>query len=127
MEFDQYQASAHCTEAPITAELLARFTPDLIRLWHGACGLCTEVGEFQDALKAHCFYGKPLDAVNLAEEIGDIMWYMALVANTLGIDLADIAAKNIAKLRTRYPAKFSKHDATNRRLDAERKILEGTP
>ena len=39
-------------------------------------------------------------------------------------DLIDVATKNIAKLRARYPERFSEYDALNRDLDAERKVLE---
>lgn len=124
MTTNEYQELAHCTEAPLTDEVLLRFTPRIIRLWHAASGMCTETGEFQDQLKAHCFYGKPLDTTNLAEEIGDIMWYLALAANGLGIDLEDVAKTNIAKLRLRYPDRFTEHDATHRDLEAERRILE---
>ena len=125
MKFEEYQKLAHCTEAPVTGDMHGRFDRQpTIRLIHAAMGMCTEAGEFQDHLKWHLFYGKPLDSINLAEEIGDIMWYLALAANALRIDLIDVATKNIAKLRARYPERFSEYDALNRDLDAERKVLE---
>ena len=128
MKFNEYQRLAHCTEAPVNEAMLQRFDPPInIRLLHGAMGLCTEAGELQDQLKRHLFYGKPLDGVNVAEEIGDALWYLALIANALNIDLEEIAERNIAKLKARYPAKFTEHDALNRDLDNERKILEELP
>lgn len=125
MKFEEYQSLAHCTEAPVNDGMLQRFDAELtIRLLHAAMGMCTEAGEFQDQLKRHLFYGKPIDSVNLAEEVGDMMWYLALAANALNVDLIEVATKNIAKLKARYPDKFKEHDALNRDLDTERKILE---
>lgn len=45
---------------------------------HCVSGLITEFGEFVDPLKRHIFYGKELDIVNLKEELGDMMWYLAI-------------------------------------------------
>lgn len=95
------------------------------RLLHAGLGLCTEAGEFLDALKKHLFYGKPLDEVNLKEELGDLLWYMAIAMNALGTDFNLEMDRVIAKLRTRYPEKFSDEAALVRDLDAERKVLEG--
>jgi NTP pyrophosphatase (non-canonical NTP hydrolase) len=123
----EYQTQAFQTENTDyegIAERLSRVRT--VRLDHASKGLCTEVGEFTDALKKHVEYNGPLDLVNLAEEIGDIMWYVALACNALGVDLEDVMEKNIAKLRERYPEKFTEYDATHRNLSAERKILEGT-
>ena len=96
-----------------------------IRLLHGAIGLCTESGEFVDALKKHVFYGKPLDRVNLAEELGDLFWYMAIIANELGVDFDSVMDTNVKKLKARYGAKFSEVKAVDRNLKTERTILEG--
>ncbi len=97
---------------------------DTNRLLHAAMGLTTEAGEFLDALKKHLFYGKPLDLVNLREEIGDIMWYLAIACDALGTDFETEQERNIAKLRKRYPEKFDAEQAIERDLDAERAILE---
>lgn len=126
MKFLEYQQLAERTEAPITGELLARLSePETARLLHGAIGLCTEAGELQDAIKRHVYYGKPLNRVNLLEELGDVLWYVALVGNFLGVSLEIVAERNIEKLRSRYPEKFDEHHAINRDLAAEQKILEG--
>ena len=100
-------------------------TTEVIRLQHAGNGLASEAGEFLDALKKHVYYDAELDRVNLTEELGDMMWYVALAADTLGVDLEELLYRNIAKLATRYPEKFTKEDASDRNLGAERKILEG--
>jgi NTP pyrophosphatase (non-canonical NTP hydrolase) len=107
--------------------MVARFTnPQTIRLLHGAMGLCTESGEFMDMLKKHLFYGKPLDLVNAAEEIGDTEWYCGLIIDVLKTTLDEVLTVNIAKLQKRFPEKFTEYHAENRNLDAERQILEST-
>lgn len=85
-----------------------------MRILHAAAGMCTEAGEFVDQLKKHIFYGKPLDTINLEEEIGDLFWYVGIMCDTGGFDITSIMEKNIAKLRKRYPDKFTEHDALNR-------------
>jgi NTP pyrophosphatase (non-canonical NTP hydrolase) len=98
--------------------------PENIRLLHAAIGLATEAGEIQDQLKKAVFYGKPLDKVNLEEELGDLFWYIAIMSDTLGVSFDQIMEKNIAKLKARYGDKFTEKAALERNLDAEREILE---
>lgn len=113
------------TESPTTPELVARLSsPENVRLLHAAIGMCTESGEFIDQLKKHIFYGKPLDKVNLKEEIGDQLWYIGIALDVLDSDFDTEQRKNIAKLQARYPSKFSEESAINRDLDKEREILE---
>lgn len=93
-------------------------------LLHGALGIVTEAAEIADAIKKAIFYGKPLDLINIQEEIGDCFWYLAVLARETGAPFEDIMAQNIAKLRARYPDKFTEEAALNRDLDAERLTLE---
>lgn len=121
----EYQALAELTENKDFEDILVRLSNDqTIRLLHAAQGMTTETGEFTDVLKKWIFYGRPLDFVNLAEEVGDLMWYVAQACNALGVKLEDVMEKNIKKLAARYPDKFKEEDALHRNLDAERKILE---
>ncbi len=114
-----YVARATLTEAPITQELLNRMTT-CARPLHALMGLATEIGELIDMYKKHIFYGKPLDLVNASEELGDICWYLAIEMDVLKIDFDIVQERNIAKLRARYPNKFTEYDAENRDLDNER-------
>ena len=94
------------------------------RLLHAGIGLATEAGEFLDALKKHVFYGKELDTVNLREEMGDVFWYCAIIADELNVDFAEVMERNIAKLKARYGEKFTEERANTRDLNSERQILE---
>lgn len=100
-------------------------TQQNIDLLHAGIGLATEGGEFLDALKKHIFYGKPLDTVNLAEELGDILWYVALAMRALDTTFDEQMDINIKKLAVRYPEKFDEFLAENRNLKIERDVLEG--
>lgn len=95
-----------------------------LNLLHAAMGIGTEAGEILDAFKRKLFYGKPLDVVNVKEEIGDIMWYVAILLRELDLDFEEILQLNIDKLRARFPDKFTEEKALNRDLDTERQILE---
>lgn len=96
----------------------------LSRLFHGAMGMDTEQAELMDMLKKHFIYGKQLDEVNVLEECGDGLWYIALALDACGFTLEEAMVKNIEKLRKRYPDKFSPEKALNRDLEGERKVLE---
>lgn len=113
------------TESPVNDEMIARFSdPRFIRLLHAAMGMVTEAGEFIDQLKKHGFYGKPLDEVNLMEELGDQDWYMNLACDILGATMEMIEVANIKKLAARYGEKFSKDGALIRNLGLELLVLE---
>ncbi len=93
------------------------------RLLHAGIGLATESGELLDTLKKHIFYGKELDTINIAEEIGDLFWYSAIIADELGVPFDEIMNKNIAKLKMRYGDRFTETAANNRNIEAERERL----
>lgn len=95
-----------------------------IRLLHAAMGLATEAGEFVDMLKKHIFYGKPIDTVNAIEELGDSTWYERIACDELGIQYIEMMARNVAKLKTRFPEKFTEGLANERDIATERRILE---
>jgi NTP pyrophosphatase (non-canonical NTP hydrolase) len=76
-------------------------------LVHAALGLAGEAGEFADAIKRHVTYGQRLDVANSLEELGDLLWYVALAARAIGVPLSHIAQHNIDKLRRRYPHRYT--------------------
>lgn len=80
----------------------------------GLMGLCGESGECMDILKKHLFQGHDLDKKHLAEELGDVAWYLAIAARGAGYKLSDIFDMNIAKLKKRYPDGFDAERSINR-------------
>jgi len=99
---------------------------DKFRLMHAKEGLVTEAGELADAFKRHIYYRQPLDRTNIIEELGDVMWYVGLACNVLGITIRDIQIANICKLQKRYPEKFTVDRATNRNTEVEMEALSGS-
>ncbi len=94
------------------------------RVLHAAFGLVTEAGELLDALKKASFYGRELDVTNIKEEAGDILWYLAILFDAVGTDFETEQARVIAKLKARFPEKFTEQNAFERDLDTEREVLE---
>jgi NTP pyrophosphatase (non-canonical NTP hydrolase) len=83
-------------------------------LLNGVLGLCGEAGEVADIVKKATFQGHELDKEHIAEELGDVSWYLAVAAHAIGYDLGDIFQMNIDKLSKRYPEGFSKERSVNR-------------
>lgn len=125
MQDSEYTAAALRTEH--TPQILTKVDTEtnLDRLLHGSIGLATEAGELQDAVKRDLIYGQPLDRVNVIEECGDVLWYLVLILTAVGSTLEEAKARNIAKLRKRYPEKFTEAQALNRDYTEERQALEG--
>jgi NTP pyrophosphatase (non-canonical NTP hydrolase) len=100
MTLSDYQAEMRRTHAP------APGTPtDLCHASHGL-GLAGESGEVADLLKKHLLHGVPFDRSALVKELGDVLWYLAAIAEDHGVTLDEVAQTNVAKLRARYPEGF---------------------
>jgi len=125
MNAKEYVKLAAKTESCHWLEIKERLSNEFqLRLLHSAMGVCTEAGELMDQMKKFVFYGKDLDLANVKEEVGDAMWYLAILCNSLNVNFEEIWEMNIAKLKARYPEKFDEEKALNRDLEKERKILE---
>lgn len=83
-------------------------------LANAALGLAGEAGEVADLIKKHLYHDHRLDAVRVAEELGDLLWYIVLAANICGYSLSEVMAKNIDKLRKRYPEGFDPERSVHR-------------
>ena len=77
-------------------------------------GLAGEVGELCDHYKKYMHQGHDIDYDHMAEEAGDVMWYLAEIADALGLTLEDISRLNIDKLRKRYPDGFDPERSMHR-------------
>jgi NTP pyrophosphatase (non-canonical NTP hydrolase) len=99
MDFDTYQQAALRTANPA---LNARD-----RLLDASAGLAEEAGEVLGLVRKRVFQNKPVDAERLTEELGDVLWCLAVTAQSLGVSLSDVARANQAKLAARHPNGFS--------------------
>ncbi len=85
------------------------------RLIISALGLAGEAGEFANMVKKLTAHGHDITPETLAEELGDVLWYVAEAATTCGLCLGDLAQQNVNKLRQRYPEGFSEDRSRNRK------------
>lgn len=116
MQIKQYVELADSTRSELYSTKLNNL--------HMIMGMMTEVGELVDCFKKELAYDKQIDWINVPEEIGDLMWYIACFCKINNFDLEAILDNNIKKLATRYPEKFTQYHALNRDLNKEREILE---
>jgi len=78
--------------------------PNSARMTYPALGLTGEAGEVADKVKKLIRDNRPLDTkerLEIAKEVGDVLWYIAALARDLGIDMETIARMNLEKLRDR--------------------------
>lgn len=107
-----------------TKNTCAKLNSEILDNYHMLMGITTEVGELTDCFKKQIAYNKPVDWINVSEELGDIMFYIGSFCRINNLNLEKILETNILKLETRYPNKFTAYHAKNRDLEKERQILE---
>lgn len=88
---------------------------DVGGILNGCLGLSGEVGEFNDMVKKWIFHEKPLDVEHAQKELGDVLWYIAMICHSFGWDMSQIMQMNVDKLKTRYPEGFDVNLSANRR------------
>lgn len=116
MEFEVKTLNEYQQFAGVTAN------PDLdekINIAVLALGLPGESGEVADHVKKWLGHGHELDKNKMLKEIGDVLWYVAVLSNALGFSLQEVAQANIDKLRARYPGGFSVEASQNRKKGDE--------
>jgi len=98
MTLDDYQQAALRTVNPALN--------DRDRLLDASAGLSEEAAELLGLIRKRVFQGREVDQARLVEELGDVLWCLAVMADTLGIQLSRVAEENEAKLRRRHPDGF---------------------
>ena len=106
MNFNEYQKLARSTAV----------YPEEHKVVYPALGLCGEAGEVADKIKKTIRGDSTLEKVtgSIADELGDVLWYLAILADDLGVPLEDIAYWNVDKLRRRMKSNKIKGDGDNR-------------
>lgn len=70
-------------------------------------GLSGELGEIVEPIKKARFHGKPAPTKEyISKEIGDMLWYLAVLARHHGILLSDAMRENLTKLSGRRAEKI---------------------
>ena len=117
-EFDKMTLALAKDGADIKREL----TPEQASLLHMSVGVSTEANELLDAIKKHTIYQKPLDVENVKEELGDLLFYMSNLMQSVGLSFKDVLQHNIDKLSVRYASGKYSNEQAQQRAD---KILTG--
>lgn len=96
MEFHQYQQAALKTLRATPPGIDPALVPLL--------GLAGEAGSVVSAYKKGLRDAPTgrLTKAELREELGDLLWYLAVVASQWGLDLEDVAAANLTKIADRW-------------------------
>ena len=97
MQLNEYQKKA----------LTTAFHKEKYKIIYPALGLGNEAGEVLGKIKKY-LRGDDGDGVlteerkdGLKGELGDVLWYLSVLANDLGLSLDDIAQHNLDKLQSR--------------------------
>lgn len=96
MDLDEYQKKAIATA----------LYPEKYKIIYPALGLGNEAGEVQGKIKK---WLRGDDGETMSEErtealkgeLGDVLWYLAVLANDLGLSLEEVAKANVEKLQSR--------------------------
>jgi NTP pyrophosphatase (non-canonical NTP hydrolase) len=109
MKLDEYQEKASKTA----------IYPKNYELIYPALGLAGEAGEVANKVKKFIRDGADqetfeLKKVEIAKELGDVLWYIAALSNDLGVKLSALAAGNLDKLEDRMKRNAISGDGDNR-------------
>lgn len=113
MNFNEYQDEAWA---------LAQYPQSGANIIYPALGLAGEAGEAVDKIKKiwrnqGVSSGKLysfIQALELAKELGDVLWYIGAIGKELGYSLEDIATLNLNKLHDRTNRNVIKGEGDNR-------------
>lgn len=121
-EVERYETAVLARDLDDYSAAIKRMA-DVAPFLHVLMGIMSEAGELSDQLKRHTIYGTGLDKQNIAEEVGDILWYVTLASLYLGLDLKRIMEMNEVKLQARYGSGFSADKAVDRDTDKEVEVM----
>ncbi len=79
-----------------------------------ALGIAGESGEVVDTIKKVLYHSHELDVTALSKEVGDLLWYMVLLCETVGLSLDTVMQANVEKLQKRYPDGFDEQRSQTR-------------
>lgn len=113
MTFEEYQVRTYVAIQPHENK------KDEILNW--AIGLSEEIGEVMNHLKHGFWGGEQLDRVELAKEVGDILWYVSALSSSLELDLSTVAELNVSKLEHRFGKSFD-NEKSQARHQLEKKF-----
>jgi len=79
-------------------------------------GIAGEAGDVAGCIKKTISH-KNDQRTGIKENLGDTLWYTAMICNYFGWDLNEVLEENIKKLKKRYPKGFTEKAAKRKRVD----------
>ena len=123
VNWDKLESTVHrCT--PPTYDKIKTMSRNEQDLLHAALGIAGESGELIDAVKKFVMYGQDLDVANVAEELGDCLWYICLACKAMDLDINEVIKMNLAKLAVRYPEQFTTEASIHRKDKDSKPVLK---
>ena len=115
MTLNEYQKQALTTEIMSRAKDIDATEPAFVAKILGLVGEAGEVAEkFKKIVRDKQGKINKTDEVEIKKELGDVLWYTAVIADYLGIKFEDIAQTNLDKLASRKARGVSKGSGDNR-------------
>ena len=99
------------------SQIKDEISPEQCNLIHMCVGISGESGELLDTIKKHVIYQKPLDVENVKEELGDLLFYMSNLMQSVGLTFEEILQHNIDKLSVRYSSGSYSNEQAQERAD----------
>jgi len=79
-------------------------------------GMAGEAGDVAGCIKK-TFSHKNDQKEGIKENLGDTLWYAAMICNFFDWELEEVLTENIEKLKKRYPQGFSEGNAKRKGID----------
>lgn len=112
MNLDEYQRAALRTINPAL--------DDRDRLLDASAGLAEEAAEVLGLVRKRVFQQREVDSTKIIEELGDVLWCLAVTAHSFGISLSQVAEANQQKLARRHPTGFERRTAEDEGAERRR-------
>ena len=106
MKISEYQKRAYIAIQPHTDQ------KDELLNW--SVGLCEECGEVMNHIKHHCWGHEEIANIEIAKELGDVMWYLSALCTVLNLNFETVAKLNMRKLEHRFGGEFTEEKSKAR-------------
>ena len=110
LTFNDYQVKALVTAISVDDEFR-----DLVHWILGVSGEAGELSEkFKKIIRDKAGLVSEEDKIEMIKEMGDVLWYLAVLAKQLGVDFETVANENVKKLQNRHSRNLIKGSGDNR-------------
>ena len=115
MTFEEYQARARTTDVYADQMPSSVLDPAFAAKILGLVGEAGEVAEkFKKIIRDKNGQISTEDSAAIIKELGDVLWYVALIAEYLGSDIGHVASVNLDKLADRQKRNVIKSSGDDR-------------